>query len=148
MVDNYCPVYPLITRPIDRVFIHCSASDNPKHDDVTVIDRWHRARGFDMVGYHHFIKKNGIIQNGRPLDRVPAAQAPHNTGTIAICLHGLKEENFTTAQASSLYKICRAIDESYDVTFHGHKEVANKACPVIDYIGILRLDERGNMVYA
>lgn len=139
-------IYPLITRKIDRVFIHCSASDNPKHDDVAVMDRWHRARGFDMVGYHHFIRKDGVIQNGRPIDRVPAAQAPHNTGTIAICLHGLDVDKFTSAQASSLYALCAAIDDAYDVTFHGHKEVAAKACPVIDYKGILKLDDSGVMI--
>jgi len=138
-------IYPLISRKITRVFIHCSASDSPNHDDVKVMDRWHRQRGFDMVGYHHFIKKDGTIQNGRPIDRVPAAQAPHNTGTLAICLHGLDADEFTSAQASSLYCLCAAIDDVYDVTFHGHKEVANKTCPVIDYIGILKLNNLGEM---
>ncbi len=28
-------------RPVDRVFIHCSASDRPEHDDVEIIRKWH-----------------------------------------------------------------------------------------------------------
>jgi hypothetical protein len=28
-------------RPVSRVFIHCSASDNPDHDKVSVIRDWH-----------------------------------------------------------------------------------------------------------
>jgi len=27
-------------RKINTVFIYCSATDNPKHDDVKVIKRW------------------------------------------------------------------------------------------------------------
>lgn len=140
-------IYPLITRKISKVFIHCSASDNPAHDDISVMRKWHLERpGFTDVGYHHFIKKDGTIQNGRPIDKVPAAQSGHNTGSIAICLHGLDAGEFTTAQASSLYELCKAINEAYDVTFHGHCEVSNKSCPVIDYCAILNLSGNGRMM--
>lgn len=139
-------IYPKVTRNINKVFIHCSASDNPDHDDVSVMKEWHLQRGWSDVGYHHFIKKDGTIQNGRPIDKIPAAQRGHNKGSIAICLHGLEEDEFTTAQASSLYELCKAINDSYDVTFHGHCEVSAKVCPVIDYKGILNLSGNGVMM--
>ena len=81
-------------RPVDRVFLHCSASDHAHHDDVSVMDKWHKARGWAGVGYHYFIKKDGTIQQGRDLEKTPAAQARHNRGTIAICCHGLKEDKY------------------------------------------------------
>lgn len=139
-------IYPLVTRKISRVFLHCSASDNPSHDDISVMRKWHLERGFNDVGYHHFIKKDGTIQNGRPIDKVPAAQQGHNTGTLAICLHGLDKDLFTTAQVSALFKLCAAINDAYDVTFHGHREVSAKSCPVIDYVGILNLSASGKMM--
>ena len=79
-------------REVDRVFLHCSASDNAEHDDIQIIRRWHtdpepQGRGWSDVGYHFFIRKDGEIQEGRPLTRTPAAQAGHNTGTIAIVTH-------------------------------------------------------------
>lgn len=133
-------------RSIDRVFIHCSASDNPKHDDIDVIRGWHvNERGWSDVGYHFFIKKDGTVQNGRDLTKTPAAQKGHNTGTIAICVHGL--EIFTGAQFAALRSLCNEINRSYTyITFHGHNEVnPNKTCPVFDYKQVLNLDSDGAM---
>ncbi len=134
-------------RLVTAVFLHCSASDNPDHDDVSVIRQWHLANGWSDVGYHFFIKKDGTIQPGRDLERIPAAQAPHNLGTIAMCAHGLAKENFTDVQLAAVKGLCDAINRAYEgrVTFHGHCEVANKACPVFDYRALLGLDAKGNM---
>lgn len=134
-------------RPVNRVFIHCSASDRPDHDHVAVIRRWHLARGWKDVGYHFFITKAGAVQGGRSLEQTPAAQKGNNAGTIAICLHGLAIERFTAAQHAALRQLCDAINRAYGgaVTFHGHCEVANKSCPVIDYRQVLGLDNGGRM---
>jgi N-acetylmuramoyl-L-alanine amidase len=131
-------------REIDRVFLHCSASSNKNHDDVSVIRGWHEERGWSDIGYHFFIKFDGTLQNGRDIERTPAAQRGHNVGTIAICLHGLKEEDFTEKQFETLRLLCRVIHlEIPLVTFHGHCEVAAKACPVFAYHDVLNLDEFG-----
>jgi len=94
-------------RAVDRIFLHCSASDRPKHDNVDTMRTWHLARGWSDVGYHYFIRKDGTVEDGRSVDLTPAAQGGNNTGTIAICLHGLAEENFTTDQYRSLISLCR-----------------------------------------
>ncbi len=134
-------------RPITRVFIHCSASDAPEHDNVATMDAWHKQRGWSGVGYNAFCRKSGQGEMGRSLEVTPAAQKGHNRGSIALCLHGLDESKFTDAQKRWLIDICAEINEAYDgkVTFHGHKEVAAKACPVIDYREILQLDEDGRL---
>jgi N-acetylmuramoyl-L-alanine amidase len=136
-------------RKIDRVFIHCSASDHPHHDDVSVIRKWHiEERGWSDVGYHYFIRSTGDVQLGRPIDKTPAAQRHHNTGTIAICLHG--NDHFTDKQFNALYELCRKLDDQYGpLTFHGHKEVdKGKTCPNFDYKSVLRLNLEGYMRYA
>ena len=95
-------------RHVDRVFLHCSASDNPDHDDIAAIHSWHvDDRGWSDVGYHYFIRSDGALQEGRPLERTPAAQAGHNAGTVAICLHGLAAENFTDDQLRTLTALAR-----------------------------------------
>lgn len=133
------------SRKIKRVFIHCSASDKPKNDDVSVMDRWHKARGWSGVGYHFYIKRDGDIQVGRDIEKTPAAQKGNNTGTIAICLGGLSVDLFTDAQFSSLNSICNSINGAYDgkVTFHGHNEVSSKSCPVFNFREVIGLDSRG-----
>ena len=135
-------------RHVDRVFLHCSASDDPDHDDIGTIRHWHvNERGWSDVGYHYFVRSDGAFQEGRPLDRTPAAQAGHNAGTIAICLHGLAEENFTGAQYRTLIGLAREIDVALEgrVTFHGHCEVSPKSCPVFPYTEVLGLDRDGRM---
>ncbi len=143
-------------RQVTQIFIHCSADSNLKNDDVSVIKRWHLERGFDDVGYHFFIKKDGTLQNGRNLEIKPAAQdgvkiingnkIGGNTGTIAICLHGGGSnppiDDFTEAQFCTLRGLCKSINLAYNgnVTFHGHKEVACKECPLFDYKSVLKLN--------
>lgn len=130
-------------RKINRVFIHCSASDNPAHDDISVIRKWHLERDFKDVGYHYFIKFDGTIQNGRSIEASPAAQERNNANTIAICCAGLTK--FTEAQFASLRALCVAIHTALpDATFHGHREVnRHKTCPVFNYKEILGLDAKG-----
>ena len=133
-----------ISRPITKVFWHCSASDNPMHDNAQVIDRWHKERGWPEIGYHVFVQRNGSLQMGRDWNKIPAAQRGHNTGSLAFCLHGLREETFSELQKRAMVELSSAIDHALKtVTFHGHNEVAAKACPVIDYKRILNLDSKG-----
>jgi hypothetical protein len=144
------PTYVFIKpkRPIARVFLHCSASDNPAHDNIATMTAWHLARGFATIGYHFFITKAGVILKGRDLEMVPAAQQNHNAGTIAICCHGLDAAAFTPAQFASLRDLCAQIDDAYGVgrvTHHGHCEVSAKSCPVFDYKRVLSLDKFGRM---
>ncbi len=138
-------------RLVDRVFLHCSASDNPAHDDIEVIRKWHvQSNGWSDVGYHYFIRKSGRVEAGRNLEHTPAAQGGHNRGTIAICLHGLKVDQFSVKQFRALSTLCREINAAYEgqLTFHGHCEVSNKTCPVFDYRTVLGLDSDGLMVRA
>lgn len=135
-------------RPVGRVFLHCSASDHRHHDDVSVIRDWHLKRGFEDVGYHFLITFDGRVQAGRSLERQPAAQAGHNTGSIAICLSGGQNGQggaFTRAQFDALRDLCAQINTAYagKLTFHGHQEVANRACPVFDYRRELGLSAQG-----
>lgn len=132
-------------RSVQRVFLHCSASDNPTHDNVATMTAWHKARGFNTIGYHFFISKDGKVHIGRNIESTPAAQAGNNLATIAICLHGLKKELFTQAQFNSLKQLVSEINKAYSgkVTFHGHREVAAKSCPVFDYKTVLGLDKKG-----
>jgi len=135
-------------REVYTTFIHCSASDNPAHDDVSVIDQWHKERGWSGIGYHYFIKKDGTIQEGRDLEKIPAAQRGHNTGSIAICIHGLEIDKFTEVQLLALENLCHQINRAYiEMTFHGHCEVnPHKTCPVINTKEVLGLDSEGYMV--
>lgn len=148
------PFFKAPLRPVKRVFIHCSDSDIPAHDNIATIRKWHaEERGFKddwgkpEVGYHYFIRKNGLIEHGRHLESSPDAQAGHNKGTIAICLSGRALNKFTDAQFNALRDLVRQIHDQLPMaTYHGHKEVnAGKSCPVFDYTRVLGLTKRGEL---
>ncbi|UOF77761.1 endodeoxyribonuclease I [Caudoviricetes sp.] len=133
-------------RVINRVFLHCSASDRPQDDNPRTIEKWHLDRKFKEIGYHFYIDKAGNIYEGRSLDTNPAAQQGHNAGTIAICCGGLKKENFTVEQKRAVRSLCLVLEHQIKgLTFHGHCEVSDKACPVYPYKEWLDLNERGVM---
>lgn len=141
--------FDLPRRSVNRVFLHCSASDDSAMVGKRLVDEirtWHRKRGFSDVGYHFLIDKEGAVLPGRNLERIPAAQRGHNRHSIAVMVHGLEE--FPDNALSVCRQLCAAINLAVEgrVTFHGHCEVApHKTCPVFDYRGLLGLDRFGRL---
>ena len=138
-------------RFVDRVFIHCSASDAPRLVSTELRDavyRWHvTERGWDDIGYHFLIDKEGNRMRGRSLELKPAAQAGHNKGSIAIMVHG--DKSFEDVQFGALTALCNRINREFGgrITFHGHCEVSPKTCPNFDYTEILGLDGFGRIPF-
>lgn len=139
-------MFQMPKRRIERVFLHCSAYDDAPGEELlgVALHDWilemHLARGFNNIGYHYLIDSQGERIGGRPLEKIPAAQKGHNTGTIAIMVHGLKR--FAPAALNECAQLCREINMAYSgrISFHGHCEVSIKSCPVFDYHGLLHLD--------
>ncbi|MBP5691206.1 MAG: N-acetylmuramoyl-L-alanine amidase, partial [Bacteroidaceae bacterium] len=75
-------------RKITEIIIHCSAT--PQGVDYTVadIDRWHRQRGFNKIGYHYVIYRDGSIHQGRPVEEIGAHCIGHNAHSIGVCYIG------------------------------------------------------------
>ncbi len=149
-------------RKVTRVFLHCTDSDAPTLvglDLAEEVNRWHLANGWAGIGYHFVIDKQGAVVTGRPLELTPAAQLGEiplvppamvhmgNVATIAISTHGSKR--WTEAGMRATRELCAAIDRAYrsaghPVTFHGHKEIDPRPCPVYPYKDLLGLDGAGN----
>lgn len=54
-------------KTIDAIIIHCSATRAGQDLRAKDIDRMHRARGFNQIGYNFIVDLDGIVENGRPL---------------------------------------------------------------------------------
>ena len=125
-------------RNIERIIIHCSATA-PHHDvDVKDITRWHvDGNGWSDCGYHYFIKRDGTIEDGRPVTRPGAHTRNWNRTSIGVCYaggvdeKGQPEDNRTEAQRESLVRLVNVLLEEFpeinDIA--GHNEFSNKACP-------------------
>ncbi len=122
-----------------KIIIHCSDSG---WGDVAEIDKWHKERGWDGIGYHFVVlngmpKNNsynqgldGMIQYGRSLDKPGAHTLGQNSSSIGICMIGKKK--FSILQFKSLAILCKSIIhqykmQSYDVC--GHYDFSSKTCP-------------------
>lgn len=88
------------------------------------------------IGYHFVIKRDGIVEDGRPIDVIGSHCRGVNYKSIGICLVGgvnskkEPENNFTTEQFNSLKSLLLDIRKKYpEVEILGHNEFSTKACP-------------------
>jgi len=128
---------------IKRLVIHCSDSSFGTAEEI---DRWHKERGWSGIGYHYVItngvfssgrsynqKNDGIVQTGRPENKVGAHCRGQNRGSLGICLIG--KEHFSDAQRIALMatvmELCR-IHKLGPSDVYGHYEFDDgKSCPNI-----------------
>jgi len=78
-------------RPITHVVIHTAASardGRPYDASRSDIDAWHKARGWDEIGYHWVVRFSGRTEVGRTEDRIGAGVAGFNAKTIHVCFSG------------------------------------------------------------
>lgn len=125
----------------DYIAVHCSAT-SPSHDiGEAEIRRWHKARGWDDVGYNIVIRRDGRIEIGRPLDNRGAHVSGFNDVSLGICLVGgidaigKAADNFTDEQRASLLialRFCKAYAPAARI--QGHRDFPNvaKDCPSFD----------------
>lgn len=75
-------------RKIDLIVIHCSATRADRDFTEEDLEVCHRRRGFNGVGYHFYIRKNGSIKTTREIERIGAHAKGHNLNSIGICYEG------------------------------------------------------------
>lgn len=129
--------------PPKYITIHASATYPSMNIGVETIRDWHvNGHGWSDVGYHKVIRRDGTIENGRPINKVGAHVLNHNTGNIGICLvGGLKEgtqepeDNFTDDQYASLSKLLRELHVKFSTAIivgHNYFE-ESRGCPCFDW---------------
>lgn len=129
-------------RKIDKIILHCAATPEGKDFTVKDIDNWHRQRGFNEIGYHYVIYRDGTIHNGRSIEKVGAHTTGQNSNSIGICYIGgldasgkLPKDTRTPEQRFALFKLVDELRHKYNIPIekvYGHREFANKACPSFD----------------
>ncbi len=124
---------------INTIIIHCSATQENKHYTVSDIDRWHKERGFDEIGYHYVIYLDGSLHNGRDINMVGAHCKGYNKGSIGICYIGGLDNNNRSKdtrnqqQKNALNDLVKKLQKKYLINkknIFGHNELnSKKDCP-------------------
>ena len=146
---------------IDLIVIHTTVSH---WGNVAAIDRWHRMRGFDQIGYHFVIYNafatslrwkhkrpdpwiDGSLRSGRQLEWQGAHVRGHNDHTLGVALVGV-DGQFSGAQVRTTANLCRDLRERYPSINKvvGHSELdTNKTCPDLDMDHFRRLTKDHEM---
>ena len=129
----------------DTIVIHCTQTPADMDVDVAKVTEWHTQRGFDTIGYHYLIKRDGTLQAGRDEDLVGAHAVAVNGTSIGVALVGGGtinmgwENNFTPIQFETLKSILLQLKDKYDIQkIIGHYQVDDgKKCPSFDVPGWL-----------
>ncbi|MGV8918397.1 MAG: N-acetylmuramoyl-L-alanine amidase [Pseudomonas sp.] len=115
----------------ELLVVHCSAT--APHDDIGACDitQWHLQRGFDTIGYHYVIRRNGDIESGRAESKIGAHVAGHNANSIGVCMVGgvndrnRPENNFTEAQFATLQTLLAQLKQRYPAARTvGHRDLS------------------------
>ena len=89
-------------RFVDRVFCTARRRTMPTHDNIATIERWHREREFNGIGYHYFISKDGELHDGRSLEK--------DTGGSERAQYRLDRDLLSRAGCGAFYRraVCQA----------------------------------------
>lgn len=123
---------------IKMICVHCSATTPDMDIGAAEIDEWHKARGFDRIGYNYVIRRDGTAERGRHEGETLAHAKGYNQDAIAVCLiggvtaEGDPAANFTDAQFETLDHFIGWMRARYpQASVLGHRDLPGvaKDCP-------------------
>ena len=131
----------MMMRKITLFIIHCSAVMPTQQSSVADIDHWHRQKGWNGIGYHYVVRRDGSVEPGRPIEKVGAHCLNHNRHSIGICYEGGLDKNGkpadtrTEAQKIALRLLLARLKKDHPMAvIVGHNTFSNKACPCFDVV--------------
>lgn len=128
-------------RRINMIIIHCSAVKPEQSSSASQIDAWHKARGWNGIGYHYVVRREGTVESGRPEHMTGAHCTNHNRYSIGVCYEGGLDargqpaDTRTEAQKRSMLTLINDLKARYESAIVvGHNVLSNKACPCFDAV--------------
>lgn len=127
-------------RPITEIIVHSTATPKGMNATEKDIDKWHRLRGYNCIGYHFVILRDGTIEQGRAVEMAGAHCKGNNAETIGVAyVGGLNEDKQsadtrTGAQKIALNVLLADLVKQYPTIkkISGHRDYCNTACPSFD----------------
>ena len=140
-------------RKITKIVVHCTATKEGVDINADTIDKWHKKRGWNGIGYHYVIKLNGDIELGRPDSKIGAHVKGYNYNSIGVVYVGglskdmSPKDTRTEEQKESLICLLEELKLKYpQAEIMGHRDLSKdldgdgvispfewtKVCPCFD----------------
>ena len=126
---NYTWSGYLSKRPeTNYIILHHAASSKCSPDDIHKI---HLGNGWAGIGYHFYVRKDGSVYTGRPIDMLGAHTNNYNSQAIGICFEGnFEKEEMTDTQIKSGQEIITYLKSIYPkAEVKKHKDFNATVCP-------------------
>lgn len=109
------------------IIIHHRAGNG----DVQSIHKEHLNNGWFGIGYHFYIRTDGTIYRGRPIEEIGSHCLGKNDISIGICFEGnFEKEAMTMAQTKSGQEILSYLKSLYpNAEVKKHRDFQATACP-------------------
>lgn len=141
-------------RKVNLIVIHCSATREGQAHTAADIDRWHKAQGWNGIGYHHVVLLDGTVQKGRDESVAGSHVKGFNANSIGVVYIGglaangvTPKDTRTDAQKTALADLIKSLKAKYPgAKVVGHRDLSPdkdkdgvvephewlKACPSFD----------------
>lgn len=115
-------------KKTDTIILHHAEASKCTADDI---HKWHLENGWAGIAYHFFVRKDGSIYRGRPVDTVGAHAYGANSTSIGICFEGsYNKEQMPAAQKKAGTELVCYLREQYSISkVLAHRDVGNTDCP-------------------
>lgn len=112
----------------DVIVWHHAAAEKCSPDDI---HRIHLMNGWAGIGYHFYIRRDGTIYQGRPIDTVGAHTSGYNSQCLGVCCEGnFEKQEMTPEQLKSAQWLKDYLSGMYPKALHKrHKDLNATACP-------------------
>lgn len=126
-------VHHSVTAQFFKPIWHCHTKFETSVDYIRHLHMKHRPKPpqFKDIGYHWVIDGNGMIREGRSINKMGANVIGHNKHTLGVCLTGdFRTDTPTEKQLNSLIILCKTINQTYGgKKILGHRDLQKTICP-------------------
>ena len=128
--EVYDWAYPLTERnSTEYLVLHHAAISSASPQAIHNMHRY--TNGWNGIGYHYYIRKDGTIYRGRPENTIGAHAEGHNYNSIGMCFEGnFEAEAMGKAQMIAGAELVSDIRRRYsDIEVVEHRDENATACP-------------------
>lgn len=115
---------------IKRIIVHHSGTTVLQ--TIETIHNYHKnTRGYAGIGYHFYVRKDGSIYRGRPLEYVGAHAYGSNADSVGICFEGdFNKETMQEKQLNAGKELISYLKDTYKIAqVQPHRAVCSTSCP-------------------